>query len=708
MGGNNAHVAHLQWHFYLGLHVHDGMVVPPGLPSKLPHVAVDVLNGLFLNSKPSNDIWHGGDPEIEPNYGWAGMPFMGRMTDAGFIVPHLSFPMNNPMIILTILFGSSISLLGSSSTKVSVYNPVPLFGGKGETPMAAVLFGPVPLSLNLACWDPIPLPTDLVVAPDNVFVGISAADWWTALIDFAIEVLLAVVLAGLGSLGSSSKKGASAGGEAAAKQTTGEVMDEAAEKSMKKGLKNAGMPMATGAGQKAAKESMEEAGEKAAKEAGQEATENSYKLGVDDAIKKYGDEDSIPLPARQKILGDSLQAGEDASAQVRREAADRMKQGWKNYYGARWRHAGWEATKSLGTSFGGTVGKSLGREQLYRLFPSGTREPSCDVTSTDVDGTGVGFSHASPVRVRVEFSESVEGFAHSDVTLTGATMSASSWTPSADKKSYEFDITPGGPGSVTVNVHAGVCHYHYDVGDWHAEKFGEHIIKYPNTAGFLTFSWNSERPTVDLGSTVAPATRTEPIPVTVHFSKAVQDFTASDVQVSGGTIRNFGGSAKDYSFEIANPPEGDVRIDVAENVAQDAWGNQNHAASQLRIKYDTTGPEVSKIVAPSTTGKDPFRVSVHFDEDVQGFGSGSVDVQGGTASNFSGSGHLYHFDVHPAQAGPVDITIQPGRVTDLAGNPNTSAALHQTYYDPSNVTNYPNLTPNDQAAIAAGQAIMNP
>ena len=55
----------------------------------------------------------------------------------------------------------------------------------------------------------------------------------------------------------------------------------------------------------------------------------------------------------------------------------------------------------------------------------------------------------------------------------------------------------------------------------------------------------------------------------------------------------------------------------------------------------------------------------------------------------------------------MDITIQPGRVADLAGNTNTSAALHQTYYDPSNVTNHPTLTSNDLSAISAGQAILS-
>ena len=78
------------------------------------------------------------------------------------------------------------------------------------------------------------------------------------------------------------------------------------------------------------------------------------------------------------------------------------------------------------------------------------------------------------------------------------------------------------------------------------------------------------------------------IPVAATFTKTVTGFTVDDVTVSNGTVGNFLGSATAYTFDVTPNAIGQVAVDIAANVAQDAGGNGNTAAAQLQlgIPYD--------------------------------------------------------------------------------------------------------------------------
>ena len=78
------------------------------------------------------------------------------------------------------------------------------------------------------------------------------------------------------------------------------------------------------------------------------------------------------------------------------------------------------------------------------------------------------------------------------------------------------------------------------------------------------------------------------IPVAATFTKTVTGFTVDDVTVRNGTVGNFQGSDAAYTFDVTPNAIGQVTVDIAANVAQDAGGNENTAAAQLRlgIPYD--------------------------------------------------------------------------------------------------------------------------
>jgi hypothetical protein len=151
--------------------------VPPFIiPAKLPHLNFSVVQGLWIGSFLSNGR---GKSVVGDN-----LFFMGRTSDAGLFVPHISFP-PNWMNLLTTLFGSSMILFGTSSVTVACRNVI---WGNDDCDLAATPFGPVPFSLNLACFDPYSLPTDLVVVWGSIYSGMSLGDLLAALIDFAINL----------------------------------------------------------------------------------------------------------------------------------------------------------------------------------------------------------------------------------------------------------------------------------------------------------------------------------------------------------------------------------------------------------------------------------------------------------------------------------------------------------------------------------------
>jgi hypothetical protein len=106
----------------------------------------------------------------------------------------------------------------------------------------------------------------------------------------------------------------------------------------------------------------------------------------------------------------------------------------------------------------------------------------------------------------------------------------------------------------------------------------------PAAGPSATFIVDNTPPTVLISSTTGTATSAAPIPVTVHFSKPVTGFTGSSVTVTNGSLGSFAGSGADYSFEVTPQNNRTISIGIAANVAQDAAGNWNIAATSLTVQ----------------------------------------------------------------------------------------------------------------------------
>ena len=97
----------------------------------------------------------------------------------------------------------------------------------------------------------------------------------------------------------------------------------------------------------------------------------------------------------------------------------------------------------------------------------------------------------------------------------------------------------------------------------------------------------TSRPTVAITSTESPGpTGSNPIPVTITFSESVSNFVIGDIVVGNGTPGNFSGSGTTYTADITPSAAGSVTVNINADVATDASGNGNTAASQFSIMYD--------------------------------------------------------------------------------------------------------------------------
>jgi hypothetical protein len=132
-----------------------------------------------------------------------------------------------------------------------------------------------------------------------------------------------------------------------------------------------------------------------------------------------------------------------------------------------------------------------------------------------------------PIPFAVSFSESVTGFAVTDLTVTNATVS--NFVGSA--ASYSFDLTPSGQGAVTVAVAAGVV----------SDAAGN-----PNAAASLSRSYAPAAPT---GSVVYLPVVLVPAP-----PPALPDLGVEQISTAGGqlavTIRNQGGGPVADAFWV--------------------------------------------------------------------------------------------------------------------------------------------------------------
>ena len=169
------HVAHLTAHTYIGLGTHMALYPPVVVPAPVPHVAMDTLLGLTLGAKWSKKV-----------IGPFGFQFIGKGNDSGKIIPHIAIPPPSVLVPLVIGFGSSKPMFSASTVKTDA------------GPVAAVAIPWNFVSFNQACNDPCNYPSDMVISPNTVAVGLTLGDFIGGLINIVVDCAVSALANKLG------------------------------------------------------------------------------------------------------------------------------------------------------------------------------------------------------------------------------------------------------------------------------------------------------------------------------------------------------------------------------------------------------------------------------------------------------------------------------------------------------------------------------
>ena len=176
--------------------------------------------------------------------------------------------------------------------------------------------------------------------------------------------------------------------------------------------------------------------------------------------------------------------------------------------------------------------------------------------------------------VTITFSESVTGFAATDISL-GTNVSATK-TLTGSGASYTATITPAAnvEEEITISVPANAATDTSNMG---------------NTASTLhTVQLDTISPTLTI---TAPETAHRAFDVTITFREDVSDFTKVDITLSAtpdATVDSLTGSGKDYTATITPASDGDLEISVPANAALDAAGNGNTASQTQTVTISLT------------------------------------------------------------------------------------------------------------------------
>ena len=147
-------------------------------------------------------------------------------------------------------------------------------------------------------------------------------------------------------------------------------------------------------------------------------------------------------------------------------------------------------------------------------------------------------------------------------------------------------------------------------------------------------------PTVTI--TGVPDTSSAAFTATFTFTEAVTGFVVGDITLGNATASSFMvTSTTVYTALITPTANGAVTVDVAADVATDAAGNGNTAATRATSTYtgplvDTTAPRVASIVrripSSSPTNADSLTWRITFNENVKNVDAADLAIAGTTAT----------------------------------------------------------------------------
>lgn len=314
-----------------------------------------------------------------------------------------------------------------------------------------------------------------------------------------------------------------------------------------------------------------------------------------------------------------------------------------------------DLTRNAANNFVITATDASGDESSAADVPTVTEDST--VPSVTITGPATPTS-ADPFVVIITFSEPITGFVSTDITVTNG--SVASFARGAGN-TFTATINATNDGEVTAFVPVNIA----------ADAANNPNTKSPTFA--VTVDTTAPAPVIT--TTVADSTNASTFAVSINFGEAVHDFVLADIELTNATADNFVDVGNGvFTIDVEPLADGDVTINVVENVATDTASNSNLAAASFTIHSDRTSPSVIVGFARQllTVAQDRSVVSFAFSEPVTGFTIDDVAPSHGTLEGFSGNGREYSAEFVAEELfvgiGAVEVGTD---YSDAAGNAGT-------------------------------------
>jgi hypothetical protein len=278
-------------------------------------------------------------------------------------------------------------------------------------------------------------------------------------------------------------------------------------------------------------------------------------------------------------------------------------------------------------------------------------------------------TNQSPFDIEITFSEEISDFDESELSVSNGNATDFSTT---DNITFTVEVTPDAVTTSSNTLEIGV-----PAGIFTDPAGNENEADSEN----FTIEFGDTRPTAALTSSEPDPTNADDIEVMLNvteiFGEPVTSITAADFTITRANITNIDDTSNpEFVLTIEPQEEGEISIQLNENVLTDVAGNQNEASNEFTIIYDVSPPVVSIAATESDpTNADEFEVTITFTKPVFNFEQSDIVAGNAQLSGFTGNdGDTgYMVMVAPDGDGLVTIDVPMGSAQDIVGNDNTEA-----------------------------------
>ncbi|MEO6681135.1 MAG: Ig-like domain-containing protein, partial [Pseudomonas sp.] len=303
-----------------------------------------------------------------------------------------------------------------------------------------------------------------------------------------------------------------------------------------------------------------------------------------------------------------------------------------------------------------------------------SQRPTATIVMSDTD-----LRPGETTLVTITFSEAVNGFDNSDLSVANGTLSNVSSSDGGITWTATFTPTVGVTDATNLIIlnNAGIT----DI----AGNAGTGVT---NSANYAV---DTEVPTATIVVADNALKAGETSAVTITFSEAVSGFTNADLTIANGTLSNVSSSDGGITWTATFTPTVNV-TDTTNLISLDNTGVVNGSGNSgvgvtdsNNYAIDTARPTATIVVADNRLGiGETTTVTITFTEAVSGFDLSDLSVANGTLSNLlsSDGGKTWTATLTPT-ANINDTTnlilLDSSNVADAAGNAGAGIAISNNY-----------------------------